>query len=275
VDVTVPDPEETVRFLSAGLGFATVEAVPGAVDVLCDGRYGPRSHQRPLRVQSGAEFSLTSIRFDLAEGIEPAGAAAALAAAGAEVEIVDGRIILRAPGGTRIEVGPPEPALASLDPDPLRPRRLGHVNLMAPDPAATCAFYTQVLGMRLSEQIGEILYFLRFGTEHHNIGVRPGPAATAHHLGFEIAGWERYCPILDRLADNGYAIEYGPGRHGPGRNLFAYLRDPSSGLRVELFCDMAHIDEQSGEEPVARWLASDRMTRTLNRWGPQPPESFL
>ena len=28
--------------------------------------------------------------------------------------------------------------------------------------------------MRLSEQIGDGLYFLRIATEHHNVGLRPG-----------------------------------------------------------------------------------------------------
>lgn len=276
VDLAVPEPGETGRFLADGLGFAVADAGGGALDVLCDGRYAPRRHQRALRLAAGAELALTAMRFDLATGVEPASAAAAIEAAGAEVELDCGRVVLSDPGGTRLELAaaedePPQPVA----PHPLRPRRLGHVNLMSPDPGGACEFYARALGMRLSEQIGDLLYFLRFDTEHHNLGLRPGPGSTAHHLGFEIAGWECYRPILDHLAELGCAVEYGPGRHGPGRNMFTYLRDPSSGLRLELFCDMAHIDEQAGEEPVARWLASDRMTRTLNRWGPQPPESFL
>src|SRR5439155_5901761 len=78
--------------------------------------------------------------------------------------------------------------------DPLRPRRLGHVNLKAPDPPATAAFYADVLGLRLSEQIGENLFFLRIGSEHHNVALRPGGRGELHHLGFEVAGWQAYQP---------------------------------------------------------------------------------
>ena len=95
-----------------------------------------------------------------------------------------------------------------------------------------------------------------------------------HHLGFEVAGWQVYQPILDRLADLGLRVEYGPGRHGPGRNLFAYVCDPSSGLRIELFADMAQIPDEASYEPI-RWEAGDRLTKTINRWGPPPPQSFL
>jgi catechol 2,3-dioxygenase-like lactoylglutathione lyase family enzyme len=158
--------------------------------------------------------------------------------------------------------------------DPLRPRRLGHVNLKAPDPPAAAAFYAEVLGLRLSEQIGEHLFFLRLATEHHNVGLRGGDRADLHHLGFEIQGWHVLQPILDRMAELGHTVEYGPGRHRPGNNLFTYLRDPSSGLRLELFADMAHIPDAAGHVPP-RWEAGDRMTKTINRWGPTPPESFL
>jgi catechol 2,3-dioxygenase-like lactoylglutathione lyase family enzyme len=131
-----------------------------------------------------------------------------------------------------------------------------------------------VLGLRLSEQIADHLFFLRLATEHHNVGLRGGDCADLHHLGFEIEGWHVLQPILDRMAELGHTVEYGPGRHRPGNNIFTYLRDPSSGLRLELFADMAHIPDAASHVPP-RWEAGDRMTKTINRWGPTPPESFL
>jgi hypothetical protein len=70
----------------------------------------------------------------------------------------------------------------------------------------------------------------------------------------------------------GHAIEYGPGRHAPGHQLFLYLREPSSGLRLELFTDMAHIDDDEAFHPMRREI--DR-ARSVNVWGPAPPASFL
>jgi catechol 2,3-dioxygenase-like lactoylglutathione lyase family enzyme len=165
-------------------------------------------------------------------------------------------------------------AVESPGDDPLRPRRLGHVSLKAPDPAAASRFWETVMGMMLSEQVGPGLFFLRIAREHHNVGLRPGERGEVHHLGFEVAGWNVYQPILDRLAALGHRIEYGPGRHTPGNNIFTYLIEPSSGLRIELFADMGQIAAGPEHEP-RRWAAGDRMTQTLNRWGPLPPESFL
>lgn len=92
-----------------------------------------------------------------------------------------------------------------------------------------------------------------------------------HHVAFEVPGWDSFRVICDRLAARGHQIEYGPGRHAPGHQLFVYLRDPSSGLRLELFTDMAHIDDEESYAPIQRDV--DR-TRSLNVWGPPPP-SFL
>jgi catechol 2,3-dioxygenase-like lactoylglutathione lyase family enzyme len=261
VTVAVPDPDATAAFLRDALGFV----VDGDA-VLCVGDYGSRG-QRAIRLVDGAEAATcTAITFEVGEGFDFDALAARVGDGVAGLRFSD-------PAGNPLEV---VPAVAVEKPphDPVRPRRLGHVNLKAPDPPTTAAFYQDVLGMMLSEQIGEGLYFLRIGSEHHNVGLRGGQTGELHHLGFEVEGWHVYQPILDRLAERGETIEYGPGRHRPGNNIFAYLRDPSSGLRIELFADMAQIPDAAAHVP-ARWEAGDRMTKTINRWGPTPPASFL
>jgi catechol 2,3-dioxygenase-like lactoylglutathione lyase family enzyme len=150
---------------------------------------------------------------------------------------------------------------------------MGHVNLTSPAPRTSADFFTGVLGLRLSEFIGQDLFWMRTGTEHHNVALRPGGRRALHHVGMELPGWHAYQPVLDTLDSRGYKIEYGPGRHRPGRSLFTYLRDPASGLRVELYADMAHIVDP--RTPAIGWEPSDRMTTTLNTWGPRPPPSFL
>jgi catechol 2,3-dioxygenase-like lactoylglutathione lyase family enzyme len=247
VVVGVPDPAATAAFLRDALSFA----VDGAT-AYCEGDYGRRG-QSAIELREAEALELVEIVFELDDERDP-------------LDDPAGNHLVFLHTSARKRDPPPY--------DPLRPRRLGHVNLKAPDPPATAAFYADVLGLRLSEQIGENLYFLRIGSEHHNVALRPGPRGELHHLGFEVSGWQVYQPILDRLADLGLGVEYGPGRHGPGRNLFTYVCDPSSGLRVELFADMAQIPDEASYEPI-RWEAGDRLTKTINRWGPTPPASFL
>jgi catechol 2,3-dioxygenase-like lactoylglutathione lyase family enzyme len=146
--------------------------------------------------------------------------------------------------------------------------------MKVPDPKRSFAFYSETLGLALSERIGDGMFFLRAGTEHHNLGIRGGAEhVDAHHVAFEIPGWESYRAICDHLAERGHVVEYGPGRHGPGNNLFIYFREPVSGLRLEFFSDMAHIQDDDEYVPPV-WRPEDR-PRTVNKWGPAPPESFL
>jgi len=272
VTVGVPDPDATAAFLGAGLGLA-LEATGDGWVALCDGDYGP-SGQAAIALREHPATALLRVTFEAAGDYDLTALADRLSSAGiASAPTPAGGLAFADPAGNPLAV---EPAAEIACPEPaaLRPRRLGHLNLKAPDPPAAAAFYTDVLGMRLSEQIGDALYFLRIAAEHHNVGIRPGAAGELHHLGFEIAGWHAYQPLLDHLAAREIKVEYGPGRHGPGRNLFAYVCDPASGLRVELFADMAQIADEGAYEPP-RWEAGDRMTKTINRWGPTPPESFL
>lgn len=274
----VPDPAATGAFFADALGLH-LETPPDAVSVLCEGDYGPTKAQRALTLVAAETLELREARFEVARPDDCAELAEAAGRAGArrtDPPSTEG-IAFEAPGGLRIVCAPAAPAPANVPASVLAPRRLGHFNLKVPDPADVARFLVRGMGMALSEQIGDGLFFLRLATEHHNIGLRAARETAVHHIGLEMAGWEVYRPVLDRLADHGHRIEFGPGRHGPGRNIFVYVREPSSGLRVELFADMAHVSEQDDPDvPLVRWRAEDRMSRTLNRWGgPPPPQSFL
>jgi catechol 2,3-dioxygenase-like lactoylglutathione lyase family enzyme len=267
--IEVPDPAATAEFLRDVLRFEIRDGMEGPVAV-CDGDYGG-SHQAAIRLREGPALELGELIFEVAAGLDAL--PTRLEAAGIEPEVGAEGVSFADPSGVGIRCREPE-AVDRPAPEPLRPRRLGHVNLKATDARAAAAFWQETMGMRLSEQIGEGLFFLRINSEHHNLGIRPGERGTLHHMGFEVEGWHSYEPILDRLSALGHRVEYGPGRHTPGNNIFTYLLEPSSGLRIELFADMAQIVDAVDHEP-ARWEAGDRMKQTLNRWGPLPPESFL
>jgi catechol 2,3-dioxygenase-like lactoylglutathione lyase family enzyme len=274
VVIGVPDPDATVEFLSEALAFE-VRVQPSGWAVVCDGDYGPLG-QTAIELRAADRMRLVELILEVPRDYDLDALARRAVDAGARPLNGDGPgIAFVEPTGLTVRAVAADQRRTELPaPRELRPRRLGHVNLKAPDPPAAAAFWQEILGLRLSEQIGDRLYFLRIGSEHHNLALRPGAVGDVHHLGFEIGGWQQYQPILDRLAALGHRVEYGPGRHTPGNNIFTYLCDPSSGLRIELFADMAHIPDASSHEPK-RWDPEDRFSQTLNRWGPLPPESFL
>jgi catechol-2,3-dioxygenase len=63
----------------------------------------------------------------------------------------------------------------------------------------------------------------------------------------------------DRFAARGIPLMWGPGRHGPGNNLFIFIVDPD-GNWIEMSTELEVIDDR----PVKKWPHTDR---TLNLWG--------
>ena len=268
--LTVPDPEATAVFLRDGLSMEIVED-HGRLLAVCEGEYEAGRGQGAIEFAQGPEFGVDQLVFALPNDADLAELEKLLNAkriSDTAIEVTDPAagltVSLELAETLRVDVPPPSV---------LRPRRMGHVNLKTPKPAETASFFTDVLGLRLSEYMGEALYWMRTDTEHHNVALRPGDHGTVHHIGMEVAGWHAYMPMFDHLGNQGFKLEYGPGRHRPGRSLFAYVCDPASEMRIELFADMVHIPDPSAQ-PIG-WEPGDRMTKTLNTWGPLPPESFM
>jgi catechol 2,3-dioxygenase-like lactoylglutathione lyase family enzyme len=281
VTMAVPDPTATAAFLREGLGFHVTPRDDGGMNATTAGEYAEPAPRRYLTLLPGPQTVLREVTFDVTEAypfdeLERRAGEQGLPADRVEPDTDGGAgLAVTDASGLRLVCRPPGPAYTvPLPASPLRPRRLGHINVKVPDSPATAALISGLLDLKLSEQIGAGLFFFRVGSEHHNFGVRGGAdRPDAHHLAFEVAGWDSYRVICDHLAALGHKVEYGPGRHGPGHNLFVYLLDPSSGLRLELYSDMAHIHDEASYTPP-RWEMSDR-SNTVNRWGPAPPESFL
>lgn len=275
VTIGVPDPTATATFLETALELCR-RSEDGREHLTSDGDYGLGPPPSLLTLEPHDALQLSQVRFEVAEGRDPGTLRDRLERAGVRIEDDGaGGIAFADPDGLRVVCGPRRPPLdAALPPSTVRPRRLGHVNIKVPDAPSSARFYGDAVGLALSEQVGELLYFFRAGSDHHSLGIRGNAErVNVHHLALEVPGWEYYRAFCDRLAALGHTVEYGPGRHGPGNNLFVYVLDPSSGLRVELFADMAHIDDDEAYEPP-RWESQDR-ARTMNRWGPAPPVSFL
>jgi catechol 2,3-dioxygenase len=129
---------------------------------------------------------------------------------------------------------------AALD-GPLRPTKLSHVNLNAGDNEASFRFLRDVLGFRLSDQTGKHR-FLRCNADHHSLVLGFNAAATVNHIAFELPDMESLMLGIGRMRDHGYPIEWGPGRHGPGNNAFAYFVGPEE-LPLEYTAEMQQVDE--------------------------------
>jgi catechol 2,3-dioxygenase len=153
---------------------------------------------------------------------------------------------------------------------PAPARRFGHVTFSIQDRVEMERFLIDVLGFRITDTLGDRVSWLRCDTDHHGIALVDADKTRLHHYAFELENWgaiERYC---DHLALLGRRLVWGPGRHGPGRNLYTYLPDPDNTL-VEAYADLMAVPDEANYVPID-W--SVRGESALNLWGPLPPAGW-
>jgi catechol 2,3-dioxygenase-like lactoylglutathione lyase family enzyme len=147
-----------------------------------------------------------------------------------------------------------------------RPVRLHHVTFGSPDVARMVEFYVSVLGFRVSDRMGEVFVWMRSNREHHSVAVVKADEACLDHYCFEIADWAAMKTWCDELAVHDVPITWGPGRHGPGNNLFIMFDDPAAN-RIELSCEMERYWDNSAEYTPRQWHPG---LKTINLWGVAP-----
>jgi catechol 2,3-dioxygenase-like lactoylglutathione lyase family enzyme len=181
------------------------------------------------------------------------------------------------------ETGTPLHLITAQDPSgvtdypPLRPTKLGHVAAFTPALDPMQAFYQDLLGFRWSDTVGDFFVFLRCNADHHAANFMASTKYQGmHHIAYEMRDPNHLISMLDQLAKHDYRLHWGPGRHGPGHNLFTYHRDPD-GNTIELFTqiDVVH-DEAKGYWEPRPWHEEYPMypktwqvdLATVNQWGP-------
>lgn len=143
--------------------------------------------------------------------------------------------------------------------------RLQHVVVASRDPERIATFYAEVLGFDVSDhvvdEVGAVrTTFLRCGPEHHSFAVFRAAEDRLDHHCYETASWNDIRDWSDHMAALGIPLVWGPGRHGPGSNLFMFINDPD-GNWVEFSAELEIVAQ---DRPVGVWPHEER---TLNTWG--------
>ncbi|GIX13351.1 MAG: hypothetical protein KatS3mg118_1310 [Paracoccaceae bacterium] len=155
------------------------------------------------------------------------------------------------------------------EPEWAKPRKVSHVVLNTPDMEGVQAFYEQVLGFRASDYSADQMVFLRCTSDHHSIALVRNPYPSVNHVAFELPSIDEFMRAIGRMKHKGHVPTWGPGRHGPGNNPFAYFVSPS-GFVIEFTCELQQIDEATHAPKV--WSRSD--PEAMDRWmtaGPPTP----
>jgi catechol-2,3-dioxygenase len=156
-----------------------------------------------------------------------------------------------------------------------RPSKVGHIGVRAEDPAAQARFFTEVVGFRLSDWIGEQVVFLRCNPDHHVLVFVAEPRAegesAVHHVAYEVGSFEDFARQADLLAAHDVRVDWGPGRHAPSRNYFMYF-DDADGNRIEWVNSIKQIPDDGTYVPE---VYDPAVPTTWNVWGVMPPPYFL
>lgn len=143
---------------------------------------------------------------------------------------------------------------------PVKIKKLGHLTFQVSDVERTVRFWTQVMGFEEVERNEKGIVFLRFGADHHSIGIAQGKAerrATSEeglntgHLAFEVENTDMLLAMRDYLKENDIPVVF-EGRKGPGSNISLHLMDPD-GYEFELYCNLDQIDKTGRPRPAEQW----------------------
>lgn len=143
-----------------------------------------------------------------------------------------------------------------------RPTKLSHVNLNAASNDESFRFLSEVLGFKLSDQT-RMFRFLRCGPDHHSLVLGFSKNAYLNHIAFEVPDIEALMLGIGRMRDHGHPVEWGPGRHGPGNNIFAYFCGPED-LPLEYTSEVAQIDDSYRIRSPQDWTWP---AGRLDHWG--------
>jgi catechol 2,3-dioxygenase len=161
-------------------------------------------------------------------------------------------------------------------------RRIDHVTVTASDVKGTRLLFCDVLKFRYMEGTvlpdgTEVFVAITSGAHNHDLAIaaeQPGAPVDGrlHHVAFYHDTREEVLRTADILAEHGYGLEYGPGRHGIGEPFFSYVIEPG-GNRVELYSG-GHLNYEPDWQPVI-WKAGEQ--RSVNAWtvDQMGPPSYL
>ena len=285
---TADDVESLVDYYESVMGFTVAERGGDGSTYLTSSL-----DRQTVAIVPGGERRLAHIGFMLAPDASLRDARSALADAGVEAALKSDA----EPGiHELLEFSDPEGNTIQLYTDVeqsghgytgtgIQPQKLGHICVRADDVQRLSDFYETQLGFRWSDWIGDFFVFLRCNSDHHALNLLKGPQTgnVLHHIAYELRDFADVQPAMDHLYRNGYKLAWGPGRHGPGHNIFTYHQD-AHGHMIELFAQLdVMLDESLGHFEPRPWH-EDHPQRpkvwppdplTPNRWGIAPPDSFM
>jgi catechol 2,3-dioxygenase-like lactoylglutathione lyase family enzyme len=151
-------------------------------------------------------------------------------------------------------------------PRPFQLRKLGHVVLNVTDLDAAVRFYTELLGLTVSDRYPDSMVpggmvFMRCNADHHGVALVGGAAkserTTLNHFAFEVATLDEVFRTRTWLRKHGVTIVF-EGRRRAGCQIAVEFQDPD-GNNVEVYWGIDQVGTNGYVRPASEW----RPARTL------------
>ncbi len=139
-------------------------------------------------------------------------------------------------------------------------QRIHHVAYRCKDAKQTAEFYTEVLGLEVSDRYPDSMVpggmiFLRFNTDHHGIALVGGKAKLAasslNHFAFEVGTLDEVFRARAWLHEHGVPLVF-EGRRRAGCQVAVEFRDPD-GNNLEIYWNIDQIGTNSAARPASEW----------------------
>jgi catechol 2,3-dioxygenase len=269
VSLSAADLDEAAKFYGGIFALQPVEAGHGARRFRGTGGY-----HHILALQSGPRSAILRVVFDVLDraSIDALHGAivAAGCAAGRPADHNEGYgFSCTDPEGRNLAFFADAPDHADTKDVPDRPRKIAHVNLNTGDFDATFGFFTQVLGFRLADENLPLTFLRANSSDHSSIVLARADAPTLNHVAFEMPDLDSLMRGIGRLKDHGFPPEWGPGRHGPGNNVFAYFAGPED-MPLEYTWGVLQIDDSHVPRLSDYWKFPPGRS---DRWGVTAPRT--
>ena len=162
-------------------------------------------------------------------------------------------------------------AAISADAPPFDLRKIGHVVLMVSDLKRSVAFYTGVLGFKVSDIYGEDMMpggmvFMRCNPDHHGVALVGGAQGASqsrelHHMAFEVGTLDEVFRARKHLRESGATIRF-DGRRRAGVQMAVEFLDPD-GHNLEIYWGLDQIGTEGIARPKAEWRGAKSLEVAL------------
>ena len=166
---------------------------------------------------------------------------------------------------------------------PFNITKLGHVVIKARDLKRSVAFYTGILGFRVSDAYPESMIpggmvFMRYNGDHHGVALVGGAKAPAenvelHHMAFEVATLDEVMRARAHLRRHDVQIDF-HGRRRAGAQIAVEFRDPDN-HSLEIYWCIDQVGSNGRARPPEEWREAQTLEDAIDDAPPGQDTSLI